>query len=288
LTTMVRVEDRTLKLTNLDKELYPEFGFTKGEVIDYYTRVSPVLLPHLKDRPVTLRRYPNGVEGESFYEKNVPQHAPDWVRTVRIETPGSSRGNDYANFVMVDDLPTLVWLANLAALELHVPQWTSGPRGGRRDPDLLVFDLDPGAPATVVECSRVAVRLRAALEDDGLDSWAKTSGSKGMQVYASASVTDTSTYAKSLAQRLAGETPREVVSTMAKAARTGKVFIDWSQNSQAKTTVAPYSLRARERPSVSTPVTWDEVEECRSPDDLVFLADDVLERVDSLGDLFGG
>ncbi|TWP49653.1 ATP-dependent DNA ligase [Lentzea tibetensis] len=284
---MVKVEDRLLKLTNLDKVLYPELGFTKGEVIDYYTRISAVMLPHLKDRPVTLRRYPNGVDGTSFYEKNVPQHAPDWVRTVRIETPGSSRGNDYADFVMVDDLPTLVWLANLAALELHVPQWTSGPRGGRRDPDLLVFDLDPGAPATVVECSRVAVRLRAALEDDGVDAWAKTSGSKGMQVYASAPVGDTSAYAKELAQRLAKETPREVVSTMAKAARTGKVFIDWSQNSQAKTTVAPYSLRARERPSVSTPVTWDEVEECRSPDDLVFLADEVLDRVNSLGDLFG-
>ncbi|GLZ28321.1 hypothetical protein Lesp02_05110 [Lentzea sp. NBRC 105346] len=286
-TTVVRVEDRQLKLTNLEKELYPEYGFTKAEVIDYYRRIAPVLLPHLKDRPVTLRRFPNGVGGESFFEKNVPQHAPEWVRTVRIETPGSSRGNDYADFVMVDDLPTLVWLANLAALELHIPQWTSGPRGGRRDPDLLVFDLDPGAPATVVECCRVAQRLRAALEDDGVDAWAKTSGSKGMQLYARAPSKDTSAYAKELAQRLARETPREVVSTMAKAARTGKVLIDWSQNNPAKTTVAPYSLRARERPSVSAPITWDEVEECRSPDDLVFLADDVLDRVKTLGDLFG-
>ena len=283
----VRVEDRVLKLTNLDKVLYPEFGFTKGEVIDYYTRIAPVLLPHLKDRPVTLKRYPNGVGGKWFFEKNAPEHRPDWVRTMRLESPGSSRGTETVNYVMVDELATVVWLANLAALELHVPQWTVGPRGGKRDPDLLVFDLDPGAPATVVECCRVAEQVRTVLDDDGVDSWAKTSGSKGMQVYACAPAKDTSEYAKDVAQRLAKELPELVVATMAKAQRTGKVFIDWSQNNPAKTTVVPYSLRARERPTVSTPITWDEVEDCEVPEELVFTADEVLERVDAAGDLFG-
>ncbi len=284
----VKVEGRVLKLTNLEKLLYPEFGFTKGEVIDYYTRIAPVLLPHLKDRPVTLKRYPNGVDGKWFFEKNAPEHRPEWVRTMRLESPGSTKGNEFVNYVMVDELATLVWLANLAALELHVPQWTVGPRGGKRDPDLLVFDLDPGAPATVVECCRVAELVRTVLDDDGVDAWAKTSGNKGMQVYAYAPAKDTSEYAKAVARRLAKEFPRLVVSTMAKAQRTGKVLIDWSQNNPAKTTVAPYSLRARERPAVSTPVTWDEVEECQVVEDLVFTADEVLERVDVVGELFGG
>jgi bifunctional non-homologous end joining protein LigD len=181
-TTAVRVEGRLLKLSNLDKVLYPEQGFTKAEVIDYYSRVAPVLLPRLVGRPVTLRRYPDGVDGPSFYEKNVPGHAPEWVRTVRIETPGSAKGNEFADFVVVEDLATLVWVANLAALELHVPQWTVGPRGGKRSPDLLVFDLDPGLPATIVECCRVAELLRVELERDGLVVFAKTSGSKGMQL----------------------------------------------------------------------------------------------------------
>ncbi|WP_033439931.1 non-homologous end-joining DNA ligase [Saccharothrix sp. NRRL B-16314] len=286
---VVRVEGRLLKLTNLDKVLYPEVGFTKAEVIDYYTRIAPVLLPHVRDRPVTLRRYPNGVEGKSFFEKNVPSHAPEWVRTVRVETPGSSRGAEFADFVVVDGLATVVWLANLAALELHVPQWTVGPRGGRHSPDLVVFDLDPGEPATVVECCRVACRVREVLVADGLVPLVKTSGSKGLQVYASVSVSSaerTSEYAKGVAQRLAGEVPGEVVWRMAKAERTGKVLIDWSQNNPAKTTVAPYSLRARARPSVSAPVRWDEVEGCRVVEDLVFLADEVRERVESEGDLF--
>ncbi|MGI5499528.1 non-homologous end-joining DNA ligase [Lentzea sp. CA-135723] len=284
----VKVEGRVLKLTNLDKVLYPEFGFTKGEVIDYYTRIAPVLLPHLKDRPVTLKRFPNGVDGKWFFEKNAPEHRPEWVRTMRLDSPGSSKGNETVNYVMVDELATLVWLANLAALELHVPQWTVGPRGGKRDPDLLVFDLDPGAPATIVECARVAEAVRVVLDDDGVDSWAKTSGNKGMQVYAYAPAKDTAEYAKAVAQRLAQEQPKLIVSTMAKAQRTGKVFIDWSQNNPAKTTVAPYSLRARERPAASTPLTWDEVEDCEAVEDLVFLADEVLERVDEAGDLFGG
>ncbi|KOV89948.1 non-homologous end-joining DNA ligase [Nocardia sp. NRRL S-836] len=284
----VRVEGRVVKLTNLDKLLYPEFGFSKGEVIDYYTRIAPVLLPHLKDRPVTLKRYPNGVDGKWFFEKNAAEHRPEWVRTVRLESPGSTKGNETVNYVVVDELATLVWLANLAALELHVPQWTVGPRGGKRDPDLLVFDLDPGAPATVVQCCRVAELVRTVLDDDGVDAWVKTSGNKGLQVYAYAPAKDTSEYAKGVARRLAKEHPKLVVSSMAKAQRTGKVLIDWSQNNPAKTTVAPYSLRARERPAVSTPVTWDEVEECRVVEDLVFTADEVLQRVEAVGDLFGG
>ncbi|MFD1149432.1 non-homologous end-joining DNA ligase [Saccharothrix hoggarensis] len=286
---VVRVEGRRLKLTNLEKVLYPAVGFTKAEVIDYYTRIAPVLLPHLRDRPLTVRRYPNGVDGKSFFEKNVPSHAPEWVRTVRVETPGSSRGAEFADFVVVEELATVVWLANLAALELHVPQWTVGARGGRRSPDLVVFDLDPGAPATVVECCRVACRVREVLEADGLAPVVKTSGSKGMQVYAAVRVSSperTSEYAKEVARRLAAESPGEVVWRMAKAERTGKVLIDWSQNNPAKTTVAPYSLRARERPSVSAPVTWGEVEACRVPEDLVFLADEVRDRVASEGDLF--
>lgn len=283
----VRVEGRVLKLTNLEKVLYPEFGFTKGEVIDYYTRVAPVLLPHLKDRPVTLKRFPNGVDGKWFFEKNAPEHRPEWVRTMRLESPGSSKGNETVNYVMVDELATVVWLANLAALELHVPQWTVGPRGGKRDPDLLVFDLDPGAPASLVECCRVAELVRTVLDDDGVDAWVKTSGNKGLQVYAYAPAKNTSEYAKGVARRLAKEVPELVVSSMAKAQRTGKVLIDWSQNNPAKTTVAPYSLRGRERPAVSAPVTWDEVEECQEVGDLVFTADEVLERVSAVGDLFG-
>lgn len=286
---MVRVGERRLRLTNLDKVLYPEVGFTKAEVIDYYTRIAPVLLPHLAGRPLTLRRFPNGVEGQSFFEKNVPSHAPEWVRTVRVGTPGSSRGAEFADFVVVEDLATLVWLANLAALELHVPQWTVGARGARHSPDLVVFDLDPGAPATVVECCRVAERLRGVLVADGLSPVVKTSGSKGLQVYAAVRVSSPegpSVYAKGLAQRLARESPEAVVWRMAKAQRTGKVLIDWSQNNPAKTTVAPYSLRARPVPSVSTPVTWDEVVACRSPEDLVFVADEVRERVGRFGDLF--
>jgi bifunctional non-homologous end joining protein LigD len=285
----VEIEDRLLKLTNLDKVLYPGEGFTKGEVVRYYAEIAPVLLPCLRDRPVTLRRYPNGVDGTSFFEKNVPHGAPDWVRTTRQPTPGSGTGREAADFVLADDVPTLVWLANLAALELHVPQWTVGPRGGRRHPDLLVFDLDPGSPATIVDCCEVALLIREQLADDGLEPLAKTSGSKGMQLYAPVKVSnaeDTSRYAKDLAERLAEAHPHRVVATMAKAARGGRVLIDWSQNNTAKTTIAPYSLRARPRPTVSTPVSWSEVESCRKADDLVFTATDIGSRLDKHGDLF--
>ncbi|MGH3934574.1 MAG: non-homologous end-joining DNA ligase, partial [Pseudonocardiaceae bacterium] len=262
-----------------------------GEVIDYYTRIAPMLLPYLADRPVTLRRYPDGVDGQSFFEKNVPQHAPDWVRTVELPTPGSSKGAATTNFAVVNDLATLVWLANLAVLELHIPQWTVGPRGAQHPPDLLVFDLDPGPPATVVECCRVAERVQAVLEQDGLIGYPKTSGGKGLQIYASVRVRDserTSAYARAVAEQLAGQTPELVVSRMAKSVRTGKVFIDWSQNNPAKTTVAPYALRAREQPTVSTPVDWDEVRGCRQPSDLVFTAPEVLARVQRSGDLWAG
>ena len=287
----VDVDGRRLKVSNLDKVLYPETGFRKGEVIDYYVRIAPVLLPHITDRPLTLLRYPDGVDAPSFFEKDVSRHAPDWVRTVEVATPGSAKGAESLDFAVVDDLPTLVWVANLASLELHVPQWKIGPRGGRRDPDLLVFDLDPGPPATVVECCRVAVRLRSLLEDDGLDVFAKTSGSKGMQLYSPVDVSSperTSEYAKSLAEQLAAETPNQVVARMTKALRKGKVFIDWSQNNPNKTTIAPYSLRARSRQTVSTPLTWDEVESCDTVDDVTFVTDDVLARVDEHGDLFEG
>jgi len=285
----VKVDGRQLSLSNLDKVLYPESGFTKGEVIDYYTRVAPALLPHITDRPATRKRYPNGVEGQSFFEKNAPSHTPDWVRTVTLPSPGSSKDREEVRYIVIDDLPTLVWLANLAALELHVPQWSVGPRGRVHDADLLVFDLDPGPPATIVECSEVAVLLRDQLAADGLQAWPKTSGSKGLQLYVpikETSATRTSEYAKELAGRLEADRRDLVVSRMAKQLRPRKVFVDWSQNNAAKTTVAPYSLRARALPTVSTPVTWDEVEACRQgTDDLRFLAHDVLDRLDDRGDL---
>lgn len=284
------VAGRRLRLSNLDKVLYPG-GFTKAEVIDYYARIAPVLLPHLADRPVTLRRYPDGVDGASFFEKDAARNAPEWMRTARLPTPRSTKGADSANFVLIDDVAGLVWLANLAALELHVPQWTVGARGAKRVPDLLVFDLDPGEPADVVQCARVAERLRELLAEDGVRAWPKTSGSKGLQLYSPVAVSDgerTREYARELADRLARESPGEVVSSMAKAKRVGRVLIDWSQNNPAKTTVAPYSLRARAEPTVAAPVSWDEVAACRRRADLVFTAGEVLERVDARGDLLSG
>ncbi|MCP2251906.1 bifunctional non-homologous end joining protein LigD [Prauserella aidingensis] len=286
---VVDIDGRSLRLSNLDKVLYPETGFTKGEVIDFYATVAPVLLPHVRDRPLTLKRFPDGVEGPSFFEKNVSRHAPDWVRTVRIETPGSSRGSEYADFALVQDLSTLVWTANLASLELHVPQWTVGPRGGVREPDLLVFDLDPGEPATAVECCRVAELLRDLLTGDGFTAYPKTSGSKGMQLYSPIRTNDSNhprEYAKRLAQRLEREYPDLVVSRMTKQLRKGKVLIDWSQNNTQKTTVAPYSLRARPRPTVSIPLAWKEVASCIDPDELFFTAAEAKDRVASQGDLF--
>lgn len=287
--TTVEVGGRTLALSNLTKVLFPAVGFAKGELIDYYAKVADAILPHLKDRPVSLKRYPNGVEANGFFAKNVPNGAPDWVRTTRLPVPGSTMNRDEIDFVLADDLPALVWLANLAAIELHVPQWRVGSRGKVHGADLLVFDLDPGEPASIVECCRVALLLRDELAADGLAAYPKTSGSKGMQLYApikEAADGATSTYAKQLAERLARSEPGLVVSSMRRALRPGKVLIDWSQNNAAKTTVAPYSVRARPEPTVSTPVGWDEVEACRSAEELRFRTDDVLTRVGEYGDLF--
>jgi bifunctional non-homologous end joining protein LigD len=279
----VDIEGRRLTLSNLQKVLYPQTGFAKGQVLDYYTRIAPVLLPHLRDRPLTRKRYPDGVDGGSFFEKNSPSHRPEWVRTATIASPGSTRNRETIDYVVCDDLPTLVWLANLAALELHTPMW----RVSTGLPDLMVVDLDPGPPATIVECCRVACLVRDAT---GLDWFAKTSGSKGLQLYTAVrdgrTAEQTSGEMKALAERLEKEEPDLVVSRMTKAIRPGKVLLDWSQNNGAKTTVSVYSLRARPEHTVSTPVTWDEVEACRAPEDLVFRSDDVLARVDEFGDLF--
>ncbi|WP_372661712.1 DNA ligase D [Amycolatopsis kentuckyensis] len=287
----VQAGNRRLTLSNLDKVLYPADGFTKGEVINYYSRIAPVLLPHLAGRPVTFIRYPNGVGGEKWFEKNVPNGAPPWLRTVRLPSTGSRGSGDTIDYPLLDDLPALVWSANMAALELHVPQWTVTPDASRRPPDRLVFDLDPGPGTTVVDCARVAERLHDVLVADGLTPFAKTSGSKGMQLYCGIRTDDPaapSVYAKRLAQQLARETPGAVTAVMAKAQRGGRVFIDWSQNNPAKTTVAPYSLRGRDHPTVSTPVTWDEVRACRHVNHLTFTAEEVLDRVDEHGDLLAG
>jgi bifunctional non-homologous end joining protein LigD len=274
----VDVEGRTLKLTNLEKVLYPN-GFTKGQVIDYYSRIAPVMLPHLRDRALTRKRYPNGVDGPMFFEKNRPQGTPPWVRTVDLPAPGSTKNRDTIEYVVLEDLAGLVWTANLAALELHTHMW----KVGRKTPDLVVFDLDPGPGTSIVECCEVALALRELLD---LELFPKTSGNKGMQLYAKAPVRDTNAYAKDVAEKLEKARPELVVSKMAKAVRPGKVFVDWSQNNGAKTTVTPYSLRARHEPTASTPVTWDEVSSCTSASDLVFLSDDVLFRVEELGDLY--
>jgi len=283
----VEVEGRSLKLSNLDKVLYPEAGFTKGQVIDYYTRVAPALVAHLRRRPLTLKRYPNGVEGKFFYEKNCPSHRPEWVETVAVWSPHNS---DHVNYCLIENLPGVVWVANLAALELH-------PSLSRADdidrPTMIVFDLDPGPPAAMVECTRVAMLLREVFEQLGLESVPKTSGSKGLQVYVplNTPVTydDTKPFAHALARLLESRHPESVVSRMKKELRTGKVFIDWSQNDSAKTTVGVYSLRARPRPTVSTPLRWEEVERVAETGDastLVFEAGTVLERLAADGDLF--
>ena len=278
----VEVEGKQLSLSNLDKVMYPEVGFTKGHVIDYYTRVAPALLRHLRDRPLTLKRYPNGVEGGHFYEKQCPSHRPDWVRSEPVVL--SSKTID---FCICDDLPTLVWLANLADLELH-PSLSRVPV---ERPTVMAFDLDPGEGTGLRECCEVALILREALERLGLESFAKTSGSKGIQVYVPLNVPDvdydhgSKRLSQALARHLESAHPKLIVSSQRKELRRGKVLIDWSQNDEHKTTVSVYSLRARERPTVSTPLGWDEVEE-GDPGALVFEADDVLARVEEHGDLF--
>ncbi len=288
----VRVEGRQLSVSNLDKVLFPEVSFTKAQVIDYYVRIAPVLLPHLSGRPVTFTRWPDGVEGQAFFEKNTARHAPDWVRRVTVPSPGSSRDREVLEMVLLETVADLAWAANLAALELHVPQWQVGSRLQPALPDLLVLDLDPGPQAGIAECCDLAERLRVALVADGLDPVVKTSGSKGMQVYAPIRVTDRdhpSRYAKALAQELSAQTPDRVVWRMEKVLRPGKVLVDWSQNHPAKTTVAPYSLRARPDAPVSTPIGWDEVDAVRGgadPGELRFRTEEILARVEEYGDLF--
>jgi bifunctional non-homologous end joining protein LigD len=281
----VEVEGKHLRLTNLDKVLYPAVGFTKGQVIDYYRRIAPVLLPHLRGRPLTLKRYPDGVDGPFFYEKQCPSHRPSWVKTAPIRT-----NKKKIDFCLANDLPTLVWTANLADLELHTS--LSLAKDIKR-PTMMVFDLDPGAPAAILECAEVGLWLRELLDRLGLQSFAKTSGSKGLQVYVplnrKTTYDETKPLAHAAARLLEKREPERVVSSMKKSLRKGKVFVDWSQNDEHKTTVCVYSLRARVRPTVSTPVTWEEVEsalEKRDADGLVFDSDAALERASRSGDLF--
>ena len=285
----VEVEGRELKLTNLDKVLYPEAGFSKGEVVDYYAKVAPAMIPHLRGRALTLRRFPEGVDDSeaAFFEKRCPKHRPDWVKTTRV-LAGPRSG--YIDYCVCEDLPTLVWMAQLAAIELH-PSLSLGGEPDR--PTVLAFDLDPGPPADILDCCRVGLRLRELFDHFGVESFPKTSGSKGLQVYiplnGKTAYEQTKPFAKAIAQLLEKQTPDEVVSKMKKAERKGKVFVDWSQNHARKTTIAVYSLRARERPTVSTPVSWEEVERAlkrEDADSLVFEAGEVLKRVDREGDLF--
>ena len=286
----VEVDGRELKLTNLDKVLYPEAGFSKGEMVDYYAKVAAAMVPHLAGRAVTLRRFPEGVDDldSAFFEKRCPKHRPKWVKTTSV-TAGPRSGK--IDFCICDGRPTLIWMAQLAAIELH-PSLSLG-RAPKR-PTVLALDLDPGPPADVVDCCRVALRLRDMFGHFGVECFPKTSGSKGMQVYVplnskKVSYETTKPFAKAIAQLLEKQTPDKVVSKMKKVEREGKVFVDWSQNHQRKTTIAVYSLRARERPTASTPIGWDEVTkaaEADDPDSLVFEADEVLERVKRDGDLF--
>src|SRR6266702_2679438 len=281
------VEGKKLSVSNLDKVLYPKVGFTKGQVIDYYVRIAPVLLPHLEDRPLTMKRYPNGVDAEFFYEKNCPSHRPKWVKTAKV---WSESNNKKMAYCLAQDLPTLVWAANLADLELHT---SLAKKDDVARPTMMVFDLDPGAPADIVQCCQVGLWLRDLLSKMKLKAFAKTSGSKGLQVYVPLNTPttfdQTKDLARALAQHLEGEHGNLVTSNMSKALRKGKVFVDWSQNDEHKTTICVYSLRAKEEPTVSTPVTWNEVENClkkKNAELLKFRFDQVLARMEKLGDLF--
>jgi len=285
---VVEVEGHRLVLRNLDKVLYPATGTTKGEVLHYAATIAPTILPHLRDRPMTRMRWPDGVAGPMFVEKNLPQGTPSWVRRVRLPVPGSAADRETIDYPIVDDLATLIWATNLAALELHVPQWTVGPRGGVHSPDRLVIDLDPGAPAGLPECAQVARAVRERLADDGLPAFAVTSGSKGIQVYAAISGrqdTDAAReYARRLAEALERDMPRLVVSRMTKSLRPGKVLVDWSQNHPAKTTITPYSLRGREMPWVAAPRDWEELDDGADAALRQLTADEVLARIDGHGD----
>jgi bifunctional non-homologous end joining protein LigD len=279
MTPITEVDGHRLAPSNLEKVLYPATGFTKGEMLHYYATTADALLPHLRDRPLSFLRYPDGPDGQVFFAKNVPPGTPDWVTTAEVP-----RSEGPARMVLVQDLASLMWAANLVT-EFHTHQWVIQDPGKA---DRLVFDLDPGPPASVVECCQVALWLRGRLAEDGIDAYAKTSGSKGLHLLAavhptpSARVTE---YAKELAVAAERALPRLAVHRMTKSLRPGKVFVDWSQNAARKTTATPYTLRARPEPTVSAPVTWDEVEECRSPRQLTFLATDIGPRLQDYGDL---
>jgi len=284
---VVEIQGKHLKLSNLDKVLYPAAGFTKGQVIDYYARIAPVLLPHLAGRPLTMKRYPGGVDQEYFFEKNAPAHRPEWIKTAPIWSYGNKRN---VNYLLANDLATLVWIANLASLELH-PSLSLA-----KDiscPTMMVFDLDPGPPADMVQCAQVGLWLRQIFDHFGLQSFPKTSGSKGLQVYVPLNTPTTyektKPFAHALARLLEEEHRDLVVSDMKKALRVGKVLVDWSQNDEHKTTISLYSLRARERPTVSTPVHWEEVQRVllkKNPKLVVFEAGQVLQRVEEMDDIF--
>jgi bifunctional non-homologous end joining protein LigD len=291
----VDVEGRTLKISSLDKVLYPRTGTTKGEVLNYYAQIAPTMLPHLKDRAVTRIRWPHGVQDMSFFEKNAPNGTPSWVRTATVPTTGSrsGKGDGTITFPIVEDLATLTWMVNLAALELHVHQWTVARNGRPRHADRLVIDLDPGEPAGLHECCAVALLVRDKLAERNLTAKPVLSGSKGLHLYADLPrrlPSDESTgLAKEVAEELQVEHKNLVTATMTKAKRSGKVFLDWSQNAGSKTTISPYSLRGKELPYVAAPVSWDEVEE-GAEDELgleQLRFDEVLERVAEHGDLFG-
>jgi bifunctional non-homologous end joining protein LigD len=282
--TAVEVDGRTLSLTNLDKVFYPKAGVTKADVIHYYAQIAPFLLPHLHDRAITMKRYPDGVDGDYFYEKEAPSHRPKWVQPTKV----AKGSGDSINYCMINDLPSLVWVANLADLELHtfLHQAMDDDR-----PTMMAFDLDPGPPADIVLCCEVALYLKAVFDELGLQSFAKTSGSKGLQIYVPLNTPTTyektKTFAHTLAERLQEEHPDEVVSNMKKSSRQGKVFIDWSQNDDHKTTVSVYSLRAKEQPTVSTPVFWEEVAQSSKKNrPLSFTSDEVLARAEKHGDIF--
>src|SRR5688572_6896638 len=284
---VVRVGRQEVSFSNLQKVLYAESGFTKGEAIQYYLRIAHVILPHLKHRALTLKRYPNGVDGFFFYEKNCPAHRPPWIDTANVPTANRVGG---INFCLANDAATLAWVANLASLELHT-SLAKAPKVER--PTMMVFDFDPGPNTDIIDCCRIAVRMRDRLFNLGLESFAKTSGSKGLHFYVPLNTPctfdDTKAFSHAMALLLEREDPEHVTSVMRKDLRVGKVFIDWSQNDEHKTTVCPYSLRARTHPTVSTPVTWDEVEEAMEagePGRLRFEARDVVERVEAMGDLF--
>ena len=281
------VGGQKLPVSNLDKVLYPQAGFTKAQIIDYYVRVSGALLPHLKNRPLTLKRYPNGVDAPFFYEKECPSHRPDWINVAPVR---SEREDKTIHYCLLNDLRALVWAANLADLEMH----TSLAAYPKIDsPTMVVFDLDPGAPANVIQCAQVAQWLKAELDELGLQSFAKTSGSKGLQVHVPLNTPTTydvtKNFARDLALRLEQAHPEMVISKMAKNLRGGKVFVDWSQNDRHKTTICVYSLRAMAQPTVSTPVTWEELAAALKKKDaagLTFTSDEVLKRVERQGDLF--